>query len=62
VKKKFSASAQSWDTVRVQEIEYYDDGDMKLRVTEDKVSGETTKETWADTKTATGRKKSTTKM
>jgi hypothetical protein len=46
VVKRYSASAGAWEDTRKQTISYYDDGDMKERVTEYLPSGGKTRESW----------------
>lgn len=58
VKKKYSAETGSWGTIYVQNVSYYDNGDMKERVTEEPPRDKKTKESWGD-KGAMGRKKTT---
>jgi hypothetical protein len=58
VKKKYSAESGSWGTVYEQTVSYYDNGDMKERVTEEPPKDRKTKESWGD-KGAMGRKKTT---
>lgn len=46
VVRRYSASAGHWEDARRQEISYYDDGDMKERVTEYLPSGGKDRESW----------------
>jgi hypothetical protein len=60
-KKAFSSRSQSWSQVYGQDLEYYYGGDLMSRVTDDKGSGEKTRESWSATVGVTGRKQSTQK-
>jgi hypothetical protein len=61
MRKTFSGQTQSWIQVYGQDLEYYYGGDLMSRVTDDKSSGEKTRESWSATEGITGRKQSTQK-
>ena len=61
IKKKYKEAEKSWDNVYEQELEYYENGDLKTRVTDDKDGDGKVRESWGAKKGMTGRKKTTVK-
>lgn len=55
VQKKYSPGADANKVVYVRTITYYDDGDMKERITERPLDGEKERETWSEEKGERGR-------
>lgn len=58
VKKKFSPATGDWAVTYKQAISYYEDGDLKERVTENPQTGDKERETWSEKQGALGRKES----
>jgi hypothetical protein len=59
LKKKYSHKKDNWDVTEKQTVSYYENGDMKERITETSPPEKKIRETWSEKKGTLGRKKTT---